>query len=337
MSHKEFLQVSACHLTREARGITMAVRAQIKKYLLEASLLDPQCKMLGEKGMEYHTLIDIDSLLPHINDPKWAIIDCRFSLDNTERGWRDYQHSHIQGAVYAHLDEDLCAPIVSGVTGRHPLPPVEQLVERFSKWGIDRHVQVVAYDDWTPASGGIAARLWWSLRWLGHTTVAILDGGWAAWNSVGGPSRGGKESRKPRTFVPRIRPELLATSNDVDQWRKGSEFVIFDSRALDRFRGENETIDPVAGHIPGAKPAPYIENANLDGSFLPVEKLRERFQNLLGNMPADQAVFYCGSGVTAAHNLLALAHAGLGEARLYAGSWSEWITDSKRPISVGED
>lgn len=285
--------------------------------------------------MVYKTLISIDELVPHLVDPDWAIIDCRFSLDDTERGRRDYLQGHIPGAVYAHLNEDLSAPIISGVTGRHPLPTSGQLVQRFSNWGIDENVQVVAYDDWTPASGAVAARLWWSLRWLGHSAVAVLNGGWEAWQRAGMATRRGRETRQARIFNFQLHPELFASSEDVDRWRQDPAFVVFDSRAYERYRGENETIDPVAGHIPGAKSAPYAENAASDGFVLPVEALQERFKNLLAGVAAEHSVFYCGSGVSAAYNLLALAHAGVGDGRLYVGSWSEWITDPQRPVSLG--
>lgn len=287
--------------------------------------------------MIYTTLISRDELLPNIHHPNWAIIDCRFSLEDAGRGRRDYLHSHIAGAIYAHLNEDLCGSVVPGVTGRHPLPTVEQLAERFSSWGIDERVQVVAYDDWIPASGAVAARLWWSLRWLGHQAVAVLDGGWAAWQEAGLPAGHGVESRLPRTFVPRLRPELLASSEEVNRRRQDQTWMVFDSRLYDRYRGENETIDPVAGHIPGAKSAPYIDNAAPGGNFLPAEALNKRFKGLLGGVPAERAVFYCGSGVTAAHNLLAMTHAGIGEGRLYVGSWSEWITDPRHPVCVGDE
>jgi len=287
--------------------------------------------------MVYTTLIGIDELLPHLENPDWAIIDCRFSLDDAGRGRRDYLRSHIPGAVYAHLDEGLCAPVIPGVTGRHPLPTIAHLADRFSEWGIEDNVQVVAYDDWAPVSGGVAARLWWSLRWLGHEAVAVLDGGWAASQRLGLPHRGGVESRPWRKFQPRERPEILVSSEDVMRLRQDPNYKVFDSRTEDRFRGENETIDPVAGHIAGAKSAPYTDNVAPDGFFLPAEVLRERFERLLGGVPVERAVFYCGSGVTAAHNLLAMAHSGLGEGRLYAGSWSEWITDPQRPVVVGSE
>lgn len=286
--------------------------------------------------MAYTTLIEPFTLADHLDHPDWVVVDCRFSLANPNRGRSDYLQAHIPGAAYAHLDEDLCGPVTPGRTGRHPLPPVEHLAARFSSWGIGANVQVVAYDDWPGASGAVAARLWWSLRWLGHTAVCVLDGGWEAWLQESRPIRSGSETRPPRSFSPRLRPELLASTSQVDGMRLDPGKRVFDSRALERYHGLNETIDPVAGHIPGARPAPFIENIGPDGRFLPAGALRTRFIQLLAGVPAENSAFYCGSGVTAAHNLLALAHAGLGDGQLYAGSWSEWITDPSRPVATSE-
>lgn len=280
--------------------------------------------------MTYTTLISTAALAEHLDDPAWVIIDCRFSLADTERGRRDYQVGHIPGARYAHLDEDLSGPVIAGQTGRHPLPDIETLARTLGGWGIGDGVQVVAYDD---ATGGIAARLWWLLRWLGHDAVAVLDGGWAQWMKQELPLRAGPESNPARSFIGRPRPELLVDTTAVEIMSRDGKPALFDSRTADRYRGENETIDSVAGHIPGAICAPYPENIGSDGRFLPKEALKARFEALLGGAPADQAVFYCGSGVTAAQNLLALAHAGLGNGRLYAGSWSQWIADRSRPVA----
>lgn len=280
--------------------------------------------------MIYNTLISTHELATRLEDPEWAIVDCRFSLADTERGRRDYLTGHIPHAVYAHLDEDLSGPIIPGQTGRHPLPDPDALARRLGGWGIGPGVQVVAYDD---AGGSIAARLWWLLHWLGHEAAAVLDGGWPAWQRMGGPARAGIESRSTRTFSPNPRAELLVDSEAIERLRTDPGSRVIDSRTADRFRGENETLDPVAGHIPGAICAPYPENLTEQGMFLTPEELRGRFQSLVGDVSLTRMAFYCGSGVTAAHNLLALAYAGLGEARLYAGSWSEWITDPDRPIA----
>lgn len=279
--------------------------------------------------MNYTSIISTSGLAKHLGDPDWALVDCRFSLDDTGRGRRDYLHAHIPGAVYAHLNEDLSGPVSPGVTGRHPLPPIDTFVDTLSGWGIGPDVQVVVYDD---AGGAIGARFWWMLKWLSHVSVAVLDGGWPRWQAEGHLVQKVVQTRPRKAFVPHLRPGLVVSTIEVEAMRLDPTFRIIDSRAAERYRGENEPIDPIAGHIPGAISAPYEGNLGPDGVFLPPEELRARFQRLLGDVPVDKAVFYCGSGVTSAHNLVALAHAGLGNARLYAGSWSEWITDPRRPI-----
>ncbi len=281
--------------------------------------------------MPYMTLISTDELERHLANVNWAVVDCRFSLDDPERGRRDYQRAHIPGAVYAHLNEDLSGPVIPGRTGRHPLPEVDRFARALGRWGIDERVQVVAYDD---SGGAVAARLWWMLRWLGHNAVAVLDGGWLAWRDEERPAQSGIETRTPRTFVPRPRPELIITSADIEAMLGRATCKLIDARAPERYRGEHEPIDPIAGHIPGAVSAPFAENLDERGRFRSPEELRARFQAVLGDLPPERAIFYCGSGVTAAHNLLAMAHAGLGEGRLYVGSWSEWITDPRRPIAT---
>jgi thiosulfate/3-mercaptopyruvate sulfurtransferase len=281
----------------------------------------------------FTTLIDPQDLFSHLGDPDWAVIDCRFSLAEPESGREDYLAAHIPGAVYAHLDEDLCSPVLPGVTGRHPLPSIDKVAQLFSRWGIDARVQVIAYDD---AGGAMAAaRVWWMLQWLGHSQAAVLNGGWQHWLAEGLPVQSGPEGRPPRIFQPNPRPELVVDAREIVTGGKDKQMQILDVRTGERFRGENEPIDPVAGRIPGAISAPYQENLDAGGRFLPPEALRARFQRLLGGLPPEQAVFYCGSGVTAAQSVLALAYAGLGEARLYAGSWSEWITDPERPVAAG--
>jgi thiosulfate/3-mercaptopyruvate sulfurtransferase len=279
--------------------------------------------------MIYTTLISAAELNQHLGQPDWAVVDCRFTLTDPARGRRDYESAHIPGAVYAHVDEDLAGPITPGQTGRHPLPAVAIFAQTLSRWGIDASVQVVAYDD---SGGSMAARLWWLLRWLGHEAVAVLDGGWPAWQSEGYSVRSGVEARGGRVFMPRPQPHLVAGAAEVLAVGRDPTYRLLDARSADRFRGENETIDPVAGHIPGAISAPFANNLTPDGRFRSPEALRARFQDLLGDVPPEKTIVYCGSGVTAAHNLLALAYAGLGEGRLYAGSWSEWITSPTRSI-----
>ncbi len=233
-------------------------------------------------------------------------------------------------AVYAHLDEDLSGPIIRGVTGRHPMPEGEKIRAVFSGFGIDSSVQVVTYDD---VGGALAAgRVWWLLRWLGHERAALMDGGWQAWERKGLPVRSGNETRKSREFIPHSRDELIVSTEEVEKIRKDPQYRVLDARTAERYRGENETIDPVAGHIPGAISAPYPDNLNPDGTFRSNEDLAERYKRLVEGVPIDHVVAYCGSGVTATHDILAMMKAGLGEARLYAGSYSEWITNPKRPV-----
>lgn len=282
--------------------------------------------------MPYTTIVDTATLADHLADPDWAVVDCRFSLQDTELGRRSYLDAHIPGAVYAHLDADLSGPILPGQTGRHPLPAVETVAATLSAWGIDSRVQVVVYDDW---GGGIAARLWWMLGWLGHEAVAVLDGGWPAWLQEGRPVQSGDESRLGRTFVPAPRPDQIATIEQVDRLRRDPARRVLDARSADRYRGENETLDPQAGHIPGAVSAPYAMNLGRDGRFLAPDVLAAHYRQLLGDVPAEQSVAHCGSGVTAAHDILALRHAGLGQAKLFVGSWSLWSSQPDRPIGTG--
>lgn len=283
--------------------------------------------------MPYRTLIATNELADHLADPEWVIVDCRFQLSDTGKGEKDYIRAHIPGAQYAHLDRDLSGPIIPGVTGRHPWPTVEAAADYVASLGIGAHTQVVAYDD---DNSEIAGRLWWLLRWLGHADAAVLDGGWRKWQAEGRPTASGVETRAKRVFNPEPRHELVLDATQVAAIRSDPTYVLVDSRAPERYRGDIEPIDPVAGHIAGARNLPYAANLNPDMTFQPAPALQTRFRTLLGDLPAERAVFYCGSGVTAVHNLLAMLHAGVGEGRLYGGSWSDWITDSARPVAVGE-
>lgn len=282
--------------------------------------------------MAYKTLINTQDLRQHLNDPNWAIVDCRFNLTATERGEQNYAKSHIPGAVYAHLERDLSAKIIPGETGRHPWPSIEKATQFFTRIGIDENVQVVVYDD---AGGALAAvRVWWMLRWLGHEAVAVLNGGWQEWVYADFPIQTEIIPRSPREFKPKPRPEVLVNMEQIDKMRLDPSFRVFDARASDRYHGLNETIDPVAGHIPGALNAPYTQNLTEDNLMKPTEELRKIYAPLIGGLPNQNIVFYCGSGVTSIHNALAIVHAGLGEPRIYPGSWSEWITDPKNPLAT---
>lgn len=282
--------------------------------------------------MHYTTLVTSEELAAHLDDPRWVIVDCRFTLGQPERGRHAYLEAHIAGAVYAHLDQDLSGPVVPGQTGRHPLPAVERIAQTLGGWGIDATAQVIAYDD---AGGAYAARLWWTLRWLGHDNVAVLDGGWQRWQATEGPTRSGNEERPGAVFIAQPRPQMVVDAVRMLGLLHDPAYRIVDSRSPERYRGEQEPIDPVAGHIPSAVSGPSSAVLGPDGRFLPSEALAEHFQTLIGPVTPEQTVFYCGSGVTAAHNLLALAHARLGDAVLYAGSWSDWITDPQRPVVQG--
>ncbi|MBN1536844.1 MAG: sulfurtransferase [Anaerolineales bacterium] len=283
--------------------------------------------------MVYTTIISAKELYTNLQDPEWAVIDCRFNLGDIDKGRREYLKGHIPGAVYAHLNEDLSGEIIPGKTGRHPLPTIEKAIEKFSTLGIDEHSQVVAYDDY-PINGASAARLWWLLRWIGHEAVAVLNGGWKHWLSSGFPQRDGEEQRAKRQFSANPDWSMQMDVMQVEKIRLDDHYRLFDSRSADRYRGENETIDPIAGHIPGAYSAPFMDNYDQEGLLLPPEQIRQRFTRILNSVPIEKAVFYCGSGVTGSVNVFAAAYAGMDGAKLYPGSWSEWIIDPLRPIAT---
>ena len=270
---------------------------------------------------------DLESLLI---DPDLRLVDGRASLQNVAAGREQYATSHLPGAGFADLLADLSGPVTPGVTGRHPLPNLEVLVQQLRAWGIGAASQVVVYDD---AGGAFAARLWWLLRYLGHAAVAVLDGGFSAWVAEKRPITRDIVVPAPGDFVARLRPELLVDVRELSTPQSSSQ-KLFDARAPERFRGDVEPIDPVAGHILGAENLPFAENLR-DGRFRPPAELRARFATALDGAPPEQAIVYCGSGVTACHDVLAFAHAGLPLPRLYAGSWSEWITDPNRGVAKG--
>lgn len=277
-------------------------------------------------------LIDVPTLAARLDDPTIVVVDCRHRLGDAEWGPRAYAEAHIPGAVFAHIDHDLSAPVVAGVTGRHPLPTPAAAAATLGALGIDDRTRVVAYDD---VGGAFAARLWWLLRWLGHDAAAVLDGGWPAWLAAGLPVRAGVEHRPPRAFTPHPRPEMIADADETAAAAAGAKARVLDARAADRFAGRNETIDPVAGHIPGAVSLPFAGDLGPDGRFLAPDALGARFDEAVAGTDLATAIVYCGSGVTAAHLVLAAVIAGRPAPRLYAGSWSEWITDPARGVATG--
>lgn len=276
----------------------------------------------------YNTLVSVNELRAQSNNPDWVIVDCRFDLSQPDQGRRDYLAAHIPGAVYADVDADLSGPR-NGGGGRHPLPEPDALRQLFSRLGIDDSCQVVAYD---ACGGGFAARLWWLLRQMGHEAVAVLDGGWPAWLAADAPTRSGDEQRSPRSFSGSPRDGLTVDSGTVIQAP-----LLVDSRDPARYRGEFEPLDPAAGHIPGARNRFWKLNLGTDDHFHSRARLAEELQQVYGRTAPDSVAFYCGSGVTACHNILAAVHAGLPEPRLYPGSWSEWCSDPARPVATGEE
>ena len=281
----------------------------------------------------YTTLIEPSELATHIGDADWAVLDCRFELSRPDWGASAYSEGHIPNAIYAHLDRDLAGP-VSPASGRHPLPALEAFVATLGGWGIDENVQVVAYDQ---NNGAHAARLWWLLRWVGHVQVAVLNGGYAAWQQSGLPVSKQPGVRQLRRFGVRPARTGVVSTVELQKLQAGGQLAtgerpLIDARSAERFAGRNETIDPVAGHIPGARNHPFMQNVDAQGRFLPAAALRSRWLETLRGQPAATAIAMCGSGVTACHNLLALEVAGLPGAQLYAGSWSEWIRDAAHPV-----
>jgi thiosulfate/3-mercaptopyruvate sulfurtransferase len=281
----------------------------------------------------FTTLISPAELAPHVADPDWLVIDCRFELGNPQTGERAYAAGHVPHAIYAHLDRDLAAPIAPQ-TGRHPLPHPEKLAETLASWGLTPQTQVVAYD---ADNAAYAARLWWLLRWVGHETVAVLDGGFKAWTDAGLPTTTEVPKRRAGHFVARPRRDMWFDAGEVAERVQRADWRLLDARAPERFAGTVEPIDPVAGHVPGARNHPFASNLGSDARFLPVQELRRRFEQSQAGVADDHTIVMCGSGVTACNLLLAMEAAGKRGARLYAGSWSEWIREPSRPIKKGTD
>jgi thiosulfate/3-mercaptopyruvate sulfurtransferase len=281
--------------------------------------------------LSYRTLISTDALSAHLSDPAFVIVDCRFELADASAGERAYEAGHIPGAGYAHLDRDLSGP-KTGLNGRHPLPDAVTLSRAVGRLGVANESQVVAYDQ---DNGMFASRLWWLLRWLGHEDVAVLDGGFAKWIAERCATATGRERRQERRFIGQPRSEMTVQASDVAQILRNPDWRLLDARAPERFRGDVEPIDKVPGHIPGATNHFFKSNVADDGTFKPTQELRSAFNASGGGVPTDHLVCYCGSGVTACQNLLALEHAGLHGAKLYAGSWSEWSSDPARPTERG--
>ncbi|MHB1374224.1 MAG: sulfurtransferase [Thauera sp.] len=278
----------------------------------------------------YSTLIGAVELAQRLRDPDWVVFDCRFDLADPAFGRQAYAQGHLPGAIFLDLDDDLSSA-KTGRNGRHPLPDPARLVARLEACGVGNHTQVVAYDD---AGGMFAARLWWLLRWFGHHRAGVLDGGLQAWLAAGQALTEDAPAPRPSTYTLALRADRVE-ADYVLQHLGQADMVLIDARSPDRFRGENEVLDPVGGHIPGAINRFFRDNLDARGCFKQASVLREEFAALLGAHSPRQVVHQCGSGVTACVNLLAMEAAGLSGSRLYAGSWSEWCADPARPVARG--
>lgn len=279
----------------------------------------------------FTTLLQPADLMGHLADPGWLVLDCRFELADPAAGERAWAAGHVPGALYAHLDRDLSGP-VTPQTGRHPLPAPATFAATVSRWGVTPATQVVACD---ASSGMFASRLWWMLRWAGHDRVAVLDGGLQAWQDAGGRLDRSVQQRQAVEFRPDWRPAMALGTAEVVTALGSDGLLLVDARGPERFEGRIEPIDPVAGHVPGAANHPCTINLAADGRFLPPQALRDRWRGTLRGREPSAVACMCGSGVSACHDLLALEHAGLHGARLYAGSWSEWVRDASRPVARG--
>jgi len=280
----------------------------------------------------YTTLISTDELASHLDDSSWLIADCRHDLRNEEWGHAQYEGAHIPGAVFVGVSHDLAGPR-TGTNGRHPLPSVDAMAATFARLGIGNGTQVVAYDQ---DLGSFASRLWWMLRYLGHDAVAVLDGGFAKWWAREEREvRCGIEQRASATFTPHERREMLVKIDEAVAHLGDPSVLLVDARSPERFNGQPSDLDNVPGHIPGARNRFYMDNLGAEKTMRPAGELRREFEEVFGGHSPEHVIQYCGSGVTACHNLLAMEHAGLRGARLFAGSWSEWESDSKRPTETG--
>ncbi len=287
--------------------------------------------MVEHRCMSYTTLIDAKTLAAKGFESGWVIVDVRHQLADAAYGERQYAEWHIAGAVFLHCDRDLSGPM-TGQNGRHPLPDPVIFSERLGLSGIGLDTQVVVYDD---AEGMFAGRLWWMLRWLGHEKVAVLDGGLKAWVAAGGLLSAQSSSPVPLSPYPFTSRGRVVTEAEILPLIGQADFPVIDARSPDRFRGENETMDPVGGHIPGAKNRFFRDNLAESGCFKTPAVLRAEWLAVLGNLLPEHVIHQCGSGVTACHNLLAMEVAGLSGSQLYAGSWSAWCADASRPVATG--
>jgi thiosulfate/3-mercaptopyruvate sulfurtransferase len=287
-----------------------------------------------ERNCKQRVLIGPESAYERLKETDWVAVDCRFDLGDPEAGRRRYEAEHLPGAVYLDLDKDLAGPVTHS-TGRHPLPCVDRITATIARLGIGNSSNLIVYDDHT---GAIAARAWWIFRWLGHNQVHLLDGGFRRWCNLGLETSRRITQHPLAQFVAKPRPELVVTTAELEADIDGIRHLnLLDARSGVRFRGEDEPIDPVAGHVPGGRNLPFEEFLAPDGSWLPLKLREERLLTALGGERSADWSVMCGSGVTACHLAVTGIEAGLREPRVYVGSWSEWITDPGRPLGTSKE
>ena len=277
----------------------------------------------------YQTIVSTEMLAEQINNPDWVVFDCRFDIADPKAGHEAYLKEHIPTARYVSLDDDLSSP-PTGNSGRHPLPDVNTIVGKLAAWGLNRDSQAVVYDQ---STGSIAVRMWWTLRWLGHKAVAVLDGGFDKWLRERLPMEAAVGEHKQGNFEGRPDDTMWVSTADVEASLADADTSLIDARARNRFSGEQESVDKTGGHIPGAVNHPLTDNLDENGCFLSAGELRAQYEDL--RKPVT--IHSCGSGVTACHNILAMEIAGMENSKLYVGSWSEWIRSPQRPIAKGEN
>ncbi|WP_407654202.1 sulfurtransferase [Alcaligenes phenolicus] len=280
----------------------------------------------------FEFLISAEQVQANLNNSEWLILDVRHDLADHQAGRRAYEQGHIPGAVFLDHELDLAAP-KTGLNGRHPLPSRQELAQLLQKNGLRDGMQVVVYD----AQGSLfASHMWWMLRWLGHPQVAILDGGWQVWQQLDGAEESGPAKPVPAAAKLNVPEQAAMPTVQTEQVLKNLSkpiFTVLDARAAERYRGDVEPMDPVAGHIPDALNRSHLNNLGEQGRFKPADQLRQEFQDLLGAISAEMVVHQCGSGITACHNLFAMELAGLSGSSIYPGSWSEWVSDASRPVA----
>lgn len=281
--------------------------------------------------MTFQTLIFASELATNLERPDWVVFDCRFSLADSSLGAKAYRMGHLPGARYVNLNNDLSSPVRS-YTGRHPLPDFAQLAKKLGQSGVSNRSQVVVYDD---VNGAFAGRMWWLLRCMGHEAVAVLNGGIQGWQKLGLPVTTHLPEVKACDFRAYLDNQQWLSAIEVENGLANKQISLIDARTPERFKGLQEPIDPVAGHIPKALNRPFQLNLQANGEFLPPEQLKQHFAQLLNDHAPEQVVHMCGSGVTGCVNLLAMEVAGLHGSKLYAGSWSEWITNKNRAVASG--